>query len=77
MEPDLNVPGITEFHLFDNCIIGLMPNDGIARILANNTPHPGSGTGIPRVFWKPNHHSQSIQPILNPFSIDQVIRSLR
>jgi lactoylglutathione lyase len=47
MEPDLNVPGITEFHLFDNCIIGLMPNDGIARILANNTPHPGSGTGIP------------------------------
>jgi|LZCG01.1.fsa_nt_gb DNA helicase IV len=34
-EPDLNVPGMTEFNLSDNCKIGLMPNKGIAKILAD------------------------------------------
>ncbi|MCF8303267.1 MAG: lactoylglutathione lyase [Bacteroidales bacterium] len=46
--PDLNVPGMSEFNLSDNCKIGLMPNKGIAKILADKTPHPGSGSGIPR-----------------------------
>lgn len=46
--PDLNVPGMTEFNLAYNCKIGLMPNKGIAKILDNQTPHPDSGTGIPR-----------------------------
>lgn len=46
--PDLNVPGMTEFHLADNCKIGIMPNKGIAKILAGKTPHPDSGNGIPR-----------------------------
>ena len=45
---DLNVPGMTEFNLSDNCKIGLMPNKGIAKILADKTPHPDSGNGIPR-----------------------------
>lgn len=47
-EPDLNVPGMTEFKLSDNCRIGLMPNMGIAKILGDKVPHPDSGNGIPR-----------------------------
>jgi len=47
-EADLNVPGMTEFNLSDNCRIGLMPNKGIAKILSDKTPHPDSGNGIPR-----------------------------
>lgn len=46
--PDLNVPGMTEFIVSDNFKIGLMPNDGIAKILSDKTPHPGTGNGIPR-----------------------------
>jgi len=45
---DLNVPGMTEFNLADNCKLGLMPNKGIAKILQDKTPHPKSGNGIPR-----------------------------
>ena len=44
---DLNVPGMTEFKLADNFKLGLMPNNGIAKILAE-MPHPQSGHGIPR-----------------------------
>ena len=47
-DPDLNVPGMTEFIVSDNFKIGLMPNDGIAKILSDKTPHPGTGNGIPR-----------------------------
>jgi uncharacterized glyoxalase superfamily protein PhnB len=47
-EPDLNVPGMTEFKISDNCKIGLMPNSGIAQLLDKKTPHPASGNGIPR-----------------------------
>lgn len=47
-EADLNVPGMTEFNLSDNCKIGLMPNNGIAKILVDKTPHPDCGNGIPR-----------------------------
>ncbi len=47
-QPDLNVPGMTEFKLSENCKLGLMPNSGIAKILADKTPHPDQGNGIPR-----------------------------
>ncbi|MFA5620446.1 MAG: VOC family protein [Weeksellaceae bacterium] len=46
--PELNVPGMTEFRLSENCKLGLMPNNGIAKILSDKTPHPQSGKGIPR-----------------------------
>lgn len=46
--PDLNVPGMTEFKLSENCKLGLMPNKGIAKILLDKTPHPDEGNGIPR-----------------------------
>lgn len=47
-DPDLNVPGMTEFNLTENCKLGLMPNNGIAKILSGKTPHPNEGNGIPR-----------------------------
>lgn len=47
-EPELHVPGMTEFILSDFCKIGLMPNKGIAKILDGKTPHPETGNGIPR-----------------------------
>lgn len=46
--PDLNVPGMTEFKLAGNYKLGLMPNNGIAKILSDKTPHPEQGNGIPR-----------------------------
>lgn len=46
--PDLNVPGMTEFILAENFKLGLMPNKGIAKILSDKTPHPDLGIGIPR-----------------------------
>jgi uncharacterized glyoxalase superfamily protein PhnB len=45
---DLHVPGMTEFNVSANCKMGLMPNKGIAKILAGQTLHPDSGNGIPR-----------------------------
>ncbi len=45
--PDLNVPGMTEFELAGGCKLGLMPNDGIAKILTDKTPHPNLRNGIP------------------------------
>ncbi len=46
-EPVLDVPGMTEFDL-GNCKLGLMPEEGIARIITPALPHPASGSGIPR-----------------------------
>lgn len=47
-KPDLDVPGMTEFILTDGLKFGLMPENGIAKILADKTPHPATGNGIPR-----------------------------
>jgi len=47
-QPDLDVPGMTEFYLADNLKLGLMPENGIAKILLDKTPHPREGSGIPR-----------------------------
>lgn len=57
LEPSLDVPGMTEFRLNEMCILGLMPEAGIARIVctppaggstAPGLPHPSAGGGIPR-----------------------------
>lgn len=45
---DLNVQGMTEFIISGQCKLGLMPSNGIAKILNGKTPHPDSGNGIPR-----------------------------
>lgn len=46
--PSLDVPGMTEFTLADNLKLGLMPDNGIAKIVTPIMPHPASGNGIPR-----------------------------
>lgn len=46
--PSIHVQGMTEFMLFDNCKLGLMPNSGMAKILSDKLPHPAMGFGIPR-----------------------------
>ncbi len=48
LEPSLNVPGMTDFKLSDFTKLGLMPENGIAKIIKNALPHPNRGTGIPR-----------------------------
>lgn len=46
--PSLNVPGMTEFNLSETVKLGLMPENGIAKILTKKVPHPSEGNGIPR-----------------------------
>lgn len=46
--PDLDVPGMTEFNLTEGFKLGLMPENGIAKILLDKTAHPKTGSGIPR-----------------------------
>jgi uncharacterized protein len=46
--PSLNVPGMTEFTLSANCVLGLMPEAGIKRLLGERLPDPAQATGIPR-----------------------------
>jgi uncharacterized protein len=48
MKPTLNVPGMTEFRLSEQHILGLMPEKGIKRLLGDPLPDPAAGNGIPR-----------------------------
>lgn len=48
LQPSLNVPGMTEFTLAENLKLGLMPENGIAKIITPAMVHPASGNGIPR-----------------------------
>lgn len=48
VEPSLNVPGMTEFCLLAGVKLGLMPAEGIARIITPVLPHPSQAEGIPR-----------------------------
>src|SRR5512135_252545 len=47
-QPTLNVPGMTEFILSKDTILGLMPIVGIKRLLGDKLPDPAHGVGIPR-----------------------------
>ncbi len=47
-EPSLHVPGMTEFHLGQDCVLGLMPETGIKRLLGDALPDPASANGVPR-----------------------------
>ena len=46
--PTLDVPGMTEFTLSEGCILGLMPEAGIKRLLGSKLPDPARSSGIPR-----------------------------
>jgi len=47
-EPTLHVVGMTEFTLFNKVKLGLMPENGIAKILTKRMQHPKMGKNIPR-----------------------------
>jgi len=46
--PSLNVPGMTEFAFGDQCVLGLMPEAGIKRLLGEKLPDPATAQGVPR-----------------------------
>ncbi|MBX3688917.1 VOC family protein [Dokdonella sp.] len=46
--PRLDVPGMTEFELADGAVLGLMPEDGVARLLGDSLPHPSRAHGLIR-----------------------------
>jgi predicted enzyme related to lactoylglutathione lyase len=48
IEPQLDVPGMTEFKIAENVVLGLMPESGIERVLGKKVPSPSLGKGIPR-----------------------------
>ncbi|MCB0361853.1 MAG: VOC family protein [Bdellovibrionales bacterium] len=47
-QPTLNVPGMTEFNIDDKCVIGLMPEQGIKRLLGDAIQDPSKGSRGPR-----------------------------
>lgn len=47
-DPTLNVPGMTEFKLTESCILGLMPSQGIKKLLGDTIQDPESAKGVPR-----------------------------
>jgi lactoylglutathione lyase len=76
-QPVLNVPGMTEFMLAPNCKLGIMPEEGIARILTDKAPHPATGNGIPRceLYYYPDDIEACIKRLalagaveISPFS---------
>lgn len=66
-EPELDVPGMTEFNLDHGGSLGLMPESGIARLLGSALPDPSRGNGIPRaelylrVDDAARHHARAIR----------------
>lgn len=48
IEPRLFVPGMTEFALRDGCILGLMPEHGIKRLLGDAIGDPSRAREAPR-----------------------------
>lgn len=47
-QPELNVPGMTEFHLNDGGVLGLIPEAGIRRLLGSRLPDLATARNIPR-----------------------------
>jgi uncharacterized protein len=48
LAPTLDVPGMTEFELGGDAVLGLMPVAGICRLLGEALPDPAAATGVPR-----------------------------
>lgn len=48
MAPTLDVPGMTEFQINENCLLGLMPEAGIKNLLGPKLPDPAAGNGALR-----------------------------
>jgi uncharacterized protein len=67
MPPVLNVPGMTEFKLNEETVLGLMPSAGIKRLLGEKLPDPDKAGGIPRaelyltVTDPESYHSRALE----------------
>lgn len=48
IKPSLDVPGMTQFALNSGCVLGLMPEKGIKRLLGDKLPDPALASGTPR-----------------------------
>lgn len=48
MEPLMDVPGMTEFELGENVLLGIMPDEGIARILEGKVKNLGKSAAVPK-----------------------------
>lgn len=48
IKPRLNVPGMTEFQVSHQAVLGLMPEKGIKRLLGPSLPDPELASGTPR-----------------------------
>lgn len=48
VEPRLNVPGMSEFVLGPETVLGLMPEASIRRLLGERLPDPATARGVPR-----------------------------
>jgi len=46
--PVLDVPGMSEFYLNNETVLGLMPVAGIKRLLGDKLPDPEKANGVPR-----------------------------
>lgn len=47
-EPTLNVPGMTEFIISDECKLGIMPEKNIAKIISPAVKDPSLYSGVSR-----------------------------
>lgn len=65
--PILDVPGMTEFKLNEETVLGLMPSAGIKRLLGGKLPDPDTASGIPRaelylhVTDPESYHSRALE----------------
>lgn len=48
LQPTLHVPGMTEFQLGSDSVLGLMPEKGIKRLLGSTISDPEQSNGIAR-----------------------------
>lgn len=48
MNPSLDVPGMTEFKIGSQCVLGLMPETGIKRLLGDTIQDPEKTNGVSR-----------------------------
>ena len=48
LAPTLNAPGMTEFELAGQTILGLMPESGIRKLIGQHLPDPALARGTPR-----------------------------
>jgi len=66
IEPNVDEPGMTEFALGQDAVLGLMAEDAIRRLLGPRLPNPARGPRVPRaelyllVTHPAAHHQRAV-----------------